>query len=79
MTLNFDNFPFMPVFTWSDLRAQGRFDVNLTMTSTGEFLLYGYGIGEVTQTLQSKSIKIPIRKPHLINPQNIELYTKDTN
>lgn len=62
MTLDLDNFPFMPIFTWSELRAQGRLDINVTMTYTGELLIYGYGIGEITQSLQSKSIKIPSHK-----------------
>lgn len=61
MTLDFDRFPFMPIFTWSDLRVQGRIDINLTMTSTGEVLWIFYAIGLMTQSLESKSIKIPTR------------------
>lgn len=67
----------MPIFTWSDLRAQGRLDINFTMTSTGELLLTAYGIGTVTQSLKSKSIKIPSRKSQSIISQNLKLYTKD--
>lgn len=66
MKLDLDNFPFLPIFTWSDLRSQGRLDVNLTRTTTGETVLFGYGIGIITQTLESKSIKIPSRKPKLV-------------
>lgn len=77
MTLDFDHFPYMPVFTWSDLRAQGRLDINFTMTSTAELLIFAYGIGIVTQSLESKSIKIPSPKAHPIISQNLRVYTKD--
>lgn len=66
MTLDFDDFPYLPIFTWSELRAQSRLDVNFTRTSTGETILYAYGIGIVTQTLESKSIKVPSYKPKSI-------------
>lgn len=61
-TLDLDHFPYMPVFTWSDLYAEGRLDINFTSTATGELLLTFKGKGIVKQSLDSKSIKVQKRQ-----------------
>lgn len=62
MTMDRDDIPYLPILTWSILRAQVRIKINLTMTSTEENLRIFYGIVSVIQSLQSKFIKVPYRK-----------------